>query len=117
MQIHYTLNGHTPVPCEDISEWTKWRATANIEIEETDIGDARIRTHFLGIDHSLAADARPLLFETLVFRKSVFWKTAEGEIRDWGLWTEMGREHYSTWDEAKCGHWMKVEQVYLRLLQ
>lgn len=68
MSDKYILDGHVAVPEPDLMKWAAWfekkdsRRVANITL-----GEARISTVFLGIDHSFGYGGRPLLFETMIF--------------------------------------------------
>jgi hypothetical protein len=63
------------------------------------IGEVRVSTVFLGIDH--AWEGPPLLFETMVFG---------GPLDE-----EM--ERYSTWEEAERGHAVMARRVLAALDQ
>ena|SRR6266516_420553 len=96
MTDHYILDGHTSVPCADLTTWGRWLQTApNRVIARTTVRDGvEVSTVFLGLNHRFG-DGPPLLFETMVFRDG------QGE--------EMDR--YSTWDEAVAGHEAMVTRV------
>ena len=67
---HYILDARgEPVPCDDLLTWARWFETANSHLDETQVGDARISTIFLGLDHHhhWGERGRPILWETLVF--------------------------------------------------
>jgi len=83
-----------PVLCTDLMEWGRWYETANRHIADETIGDVRVSTVFLGIDHSFGAGP-PVLFETMVFG---------GLLGD-------EQERYSTRAEAEAGHRRMVERV------
>jgi len=87
MITKYVLNGKEVVPCSDLIEWAKWIESADREVARDDIGDVRISTVFLGLDHSFG-EGPPLLFETMVF----------GGPQDQKM------DRYSTWEEAEEGH-------------
>ena len=87
MTAFYKLNGKVPVPTQNLNEIDIGR-----RVGLTEIGDIRVSTVFLGIDHNFCGGA-PLLFETMIF----------GGPHD----QEMQR--YSTWDEAENGHEQMVE--------
>lgn len=57
-------------------------------VAHTEIGNVRVSTVFLGLDHSFTEGGPPVLFETLVFG---------GEHDE-----EMSR--YTTWEDAEQGH-------------
>lgn len=50
----------------DLMTWAKWFETADRHIGNDHIGDVRVSTVFLGIDHNFG-DGEPLLFETMIF--------------------------------------------------
>ena len=94
MTGHYILDGKEPVEVSDIMTWaTQFEMTDRI-VEQTTIGQVRVSTVFLGLDHQFG-DGPPLLFETMVF----------GGEHDQEQW------RYSTWDEAVAGHAAAVESV------
>lgn len=82
----YILVDRQPVRCNDIMKWGEWLNTAERHVGDDRIGDVRISTVFLGLDHG--AHGRPLLFETMIF----------GGPRDQHCW------RCSTWEEAKARH-------------
>lgn len=93
--MHYILKDGIPVQEPDLLTWAIWyedfdgRRVANIEI-----GDVRISTVFLGLDHQWGGGP-PLLFETMIFG---------GEHDDY-------QERYSTLEEAMAGHARAVALV------
>lgn len=94
----YILKNRIPVPTDDIYEWgLMWRSSDRIVKQEM-VGDVRISTVFLGLDHnflSALGEGRPLLFETMIF----------------GGKHDQYQERYSTWDEAEVGHRVAVQLV------
>jgi hypothetical protein len=89
--LKYMLDGHTPVPAEDVGTWATWFETAKRHVADDTLGDVRVSTVFLGFDLSFGAAGPPVLFETMVFGGAL-----DGKC-----------ERYSTWDEAEVGHeWM-----------
>lgn len=92
--INYILDGKTPVPEPDTTKWGKWIKTANRQVAEDFIGDIRISTVFLGMDHNFFDDV-PILFETMVF----------------GGPLDSEQERYYTWAEAEQGHKEMVKRV------
>ena len=88
MSDRYILDGHTPVPCEDLLTWARWLETATRRVAETQIGTYRVSTVFLGLNHSFGAGP-PLLFETMIFG---------------GTDADEFQERYTTWDKAVKGH-------------
>ena len=94
MNDKYILDGHTPVICNNLMEWAEWMEKGDRVVAKTNIGEVRVSTVFLGIDHNYLGD-KPLLFETMIFG---------GKYDE-----EMQR--YSTWDEAEKGHRKMTERV------
>ena len=90
----YILEGREPVPCEDLFKWGAWFESAKRHVADDTIGDVRVSTVFLALDHSFR-EGRPQLFETMVF----------GGPLD-GLC-----ERYATWDEAEQGHRAVLAQI------
>ena len=89
--MHYILDGHEPVPCEDIYIWAEWFADINNRRVASDtIGESEISTVCLGLDHFFihAREHVPILFETMVFG---------GELDGY-------TRRYATWGEAEAGH-------------
>lgn len=84
-----------PVECHDILVWGRWLETADRKVAHSTVGDIRISTVFLGLDHNFYNDGPPMLFDTMVFGGK--------------LDKEMGR--YSTWNEAERGHKKMVAKV------
>lgn len=77
-----------PVRENDAVKWSAfYRSDANRRVGYTKIGDVRVSTVFLAMDHSFEGGA-PILFETMVFG---------GEF-------DQSQYRYRTWDEAVNGH-------------
>lgn len=89
----YILCGHQPVVVQDLFTWARWFETADRQVANTDRGDVRISTVFLGLDHSFGVGDGPLLFETMIF----------GGPEDGYC------ERYATWADAEAGHTKAVE--------
>lgn len=89
MSDKYILDGHTPVPCNDVLAWGCWfENPEHRRVAATVLsGGVRVSTVFLGLDHNWG-EGPPALFETMIF---------EGP-HDSEQW------RYSTWDEAVAGH-------------
>ena len=93
----YILEGHTPVPVDDVMEWGKWFEHADRVVQVDILGtfeEITVSTVFLGLDHSFGMGPIPVLFETMIF----------------GGPHDQYQERYATWDEAVAGH-----QVALKL--
>ena len=84
-----------PVPEPDTLKWGRWMELAERHLGDDTIGNSRISTVFLGIDHQLANGQPPLLYETMIF--------ANGR--------DDYCERYSTRSEALAGHAKAVEMV------
>lgn len=93
---YWTLDGHTPVPTDDIREWGRLfdETPGGRAVGKDNVGDVFISTVFIGMDMGYG-EGPPILFETMVFR---------GEF-DSDQW------RYATWDEAEAGHARVVEMV------
>lgn len=87
-----------PIPCDDVTTWADWMASAPRKVGHDCVDRCSVHTTFTGTDLSVGL-GRPLWFETMVFAPDSC--------------LVLGR--YSTWDEAAAGH----EQVMaaLRALQ
>lgn len=85
MTDKYILDGKTPKPCADLMEWGRWFETANRHVAQETVGDVRVSTVFLGLNHRIGP-GEPLLFETMVFGgphdghqdRCATWEQAEG---------------------------------------
>ena len=68
MSERYILVNGEPQACQDLLTWARWLEEAGEEriVAQDRIGDARISTGFLGLDHSFG-QSDPLLFETMIF--------------------------------------------------
>ena len=94
----YKLDGQTPVLCHDLTDWAE-TMKHNRHVKDEQIGDTRISTVFLGLDHNHSwQGGPPILFETLVFAKN-------------GLSEDDWMERCSTWEEAEKMHQRMVDQV------
>ena len=94
MSGNYILEGKTPVRCDNMIEWAKWFEKAERHVAQENIGEVRISTVFLGLDHGWG-EPKPVLFETMVF----------------GGPLDQEQDRYYTWDEAEAGHRNMVERV------
>lgn len=92
--IYYRLDGETPVEAANVIEWAEFFGSDDRIVEQTYVGQVKISTVFLGINHSFG-DGPPLLFETMIF---------DGEF-DGEQW------RYSTMEQARAGHTHAVELV------
>ena len=96
--MYYRLNGRKTELVGGMQEMIDANLPITNRLFSTEIGQSRISTVFLSMDHGLAGligDGSPVLFETMVFG---------GEYDDY-------QERYHTYDEAEEGHKRKVEMV------
>jgi hypothetical protein len=85
-----------PVPVDDVLTWGRWlEQVENLHVADERVGEVRVSTVFLGLDHRHDGQGPPLLFETLIFGGPL-----NGE-----MW------RYSTWDDAEAGHAMAVKKA------
>lgn len=98
MSKWYILKGDEIVP-SDLMEYSKWYASRDTVIAQTNIGDAHISTVFLGLDHGMgtAVDGEflPVLFETMIF----------------GGKHDQLQTRYHTLEEARLGHEALVNKL------
>ena len=90
---YYILDGRIPVPCDDAIAYAEWQSTHDMTVAETQIGETRVSTVFLGI----CGYVPPELFETLC-RGGPF---------------DGFEKRYFTWEEAEQGHQDMVAMVTL----
>lgn len=96
MMKNYILEGHKPVPCSDLARFGQWFETADRKVAYTVVGDVRVSTVFLGMDHQFG-EGEPLLFETMVFPKN--------------NWNDLYCARCSTWEQAEAQHAEAVMKV------
>ena len=65
-------------------------------VGETEVGDRRVSTVWLGLDHNYWGDGPPLIFESMAF--------GEG-------WDDEKVRRYSTWEQAEAGHAAMVAEL------
>ena len=94
----YILDGHTPVPCDDLLKWARWYETHDRFVAKNIFtrngSSVRVSTVFLALNHRFGSGP-PLLFETMVF----------------GGDYDFEQERYSTWEEAEAGHARWLDKV------
>lgn len=93
MNEKFILKDKKAVVCEDISEWGKFMGNPDRIVKQEDIGDVRISTVFLGLDHQFG-EGEPLLFETMIF----------------GGKEDQYQDRCSTWEEAEKMH-LKAKKI------
>ena len=102
MTDRYILDGKTPVPCEDWTEWCQWfgKNREARRVARDVINGKLVSTIFLAYDHAIYSlgETGPQLFETMVFAD-------EANHRD------IYMDRCSTWEEAEAMHASAVEMV------
>lgn len=92
----YILDNRKPVRIEHMDAWMAWMDNSDRRVASTKMGDVRVSTVFLGIDHYWeAAEGTLALFETMVF----------GGMLDGNV------ERSSTWEDAEAVHEEMCEAV------
>lgn len=81
----YILKYRKPIPCPDLFVWGKWMERGNRRVRHTIIGDIRISTVFLGLDHNFLGEGKPILFETMIFPDGDQWRC--------GTWRQALTQH------------------------
>jgi len=100
MNDKYILDGHKPVPCDDLMKWANWMGVADRHVAKTQVSDdITVSTVFLGLNHNYG-EGDLLLFETMVFGGSL----------------DEGMERYTTWEQAEKGHKRWVEKAQAALI-
>lgn len=67
MSGQYILNeSGKPVPEPDLMKWGTWFQTADRQVAVETIGESKVSTIFLGLDHAFGGQ-QPVLWETMVF--------------------------------------------------
>lgn len=95
--VYYLLDGHTPVPTQDVRAWgAMFEDLDGRRVGWTELtAEIAVSTVFIGLDHSFGGGP-PILFETMIV----------------GLSPDGGWDHphrYATWDQAERGHELAVE--------
>lgn len=98
---HYVLRGREVVPV-NLETWARSMEGADCRVALDEIGDKRVSTVFLGLNHQYG-DGPPLLFETMVFPAD----SSSAQYCD----------RYSTYDEAEAGHKRTVEALQAGTLE
>jgi trimethylamine:corrinoid methyltransferase-like protein len=94
----YLLDGHEPVLCT-LLEWAEKFKSKDNELAIDTVGEVRISTVFLGINHNFNAYGKPVLFETMVFNNA-------GD--------SLFCDRYTDWDSAMLGHQNTVKEYQLK---
>lgn len=94
MSEYYKLVNREAVPCT-VHAWGAMMADiGSRRVAETTIGDTRVSTVFLGLDHSFG-EGPPLLFEAMAF----------------GGPLDEEQERCTTWEQAEAMHAAMCERV------
>ncbi len=97
MDLYYIKKGKI-VQAKDALDWSTNFSEEQKKVKLTYVGDCRVSTVFLGIDHSFLDSDLPILYETMIF----------GGVQD-----QEYQERYCTKEEALIGHkvacWEAVE--------
>lgn len=96
---HYILTRTKRLKKVDLMEWAQWIGTAGMErvVKQEFIGDIRVSTVFIGVDHNFGDKGEELLFETMIFGGK-----RNGETT-----------RYPTWKSAEEGHEKIVSEIDL----
>lgn len=87
---------HNVVEVDDLIEWATWYEDhEKRRVADEKVGDVRISTVFLGLDHNHYQPGPPQWFETMVF----------------GGPSDLAQDRYATWNEAVDGHAAMVAAV------
>ncbi len=93
---HYILEPDGTVKAVPLLVWARWFEDSDKRrIAQIVIGEARVSTVFLGLDHRFSLEGPPILFETMVFGGAL-----DGEM-----------ERYTTLEAAKAGHAAMVARI------
>lgn len=97
---YYILDGHTPVPVEDVTTWLRFFAqSTSLEVAATDLtASVAVSTVFVGLDLGDGSEP-PLVFESLVC----------GLPEGHPLHLRCARS--ASWEAAEAGHVALVAQV------
>lgn len=94
---HYRLDPVTKLamPVDSLLEWARAFEFDNRHVGDDTIGELRVSTVFLGLDHgwNQGPEDLPVLFETMVF---VLTGERGGD--------DMACERWCTWHQARAGH-------------
>jgi hypothetical protein len=56
-----------PIPEPDLMKWADWFETADRRVAKDYVGEVKVSTVFLGLDHNFSGGGNPILWETMVF--------------------------------------------------
>ena len=87
----YVLDGRKAVAEPDLFKWMAWMEAADLRVAQTELGESRVLTVFLGLDCNVESEKTPVLFETAILRvpgmqslykRGATWEEAEANHRD-----------------------------------
>jgi hypothetical protein len=84
---YYLLEDRKAVPT-DVRTWARFFESGDRIVAKSQLGDVRVSTVFLGLDHRFDDEGPPLIFETMIFG---------GHHADY-------QTRCSTWEEAEEMH-------------
>lgn len=99
--MYYILNGELPVAANDLDEWATWIEKAERHVADETIGDYRISTVFLGLDHNYHSDGPPIFWESMVFAKKHNDPIDNDMMRCSGSWEQAEAMHARMVDKVK----------------
>lgn len=94
MSDKYILDGKKAVPEPNLMKWAQWFESADRVVKQEMIGDVKVSTVFLGLDHSFG-EGGPMLFETMIF----------------GGKHDEDQDRCSTWEQAEEMHQKAINKV------
>jgi hypothetical protein len=99
MSEHWVLNENDePVPA-DLMVWARFMESDRRVLKQDDIGEVKVSTVFLGLDHRFGRAGPPILYETMIF----------------GGEDDQFQERYCTRDAALEGHASALAMVRRRM--
>jgi len=92
---HWILDENKKPKQVDLTTWATWfeKGDHRIVKQET-VGDAKVSTVFLGLDHNFGGGGPPILWETMVF----------------------GGKH-DQWQERCAGNWEQAESMHHQVVE
>jgi hypothetical protein len=92
--MYYLLEKNHKLIKTDLITWIKFFKNFDRIVKQEDIGNTKISTVFLGIDHNFGK-GKPLLFETIIF----------------GGEHDQYQDRCSTWEQAEKMHQKAIDLV------
>lgn len=99
----YILNDQgEPEPCEDLMTWGTWLETSidKRRVARDEVGEYKISTVFLSMDHDFSMSGIPVLWESMVFKDG-------SDVSD--TEPDLDARRYSSKEDAIKGHKELVE--------